>query len=165
MPNEMFTQLPVASTAFMSDILCSVQGYVSPTQLGISTQQTLQQVYNLFTSAGGLPGVNWNTITGSSANLLSNNGYFINSSGVVSLPLPTVAAVGSTITVLEVGSGSFTITQGAGQQITIAPIQTTLGVAGSLTSAIPFASLTLVCVVANTIWQAPVGVQGEFTYV
>lgn len=45
---EMFTSLPTVSNAMMSDIICAVQGYSSPTVLGLSVQETLQQVYNLF---------------------------------------------------------------------------------------------------------------------
>lgn len=45
---EMFTSLPSVGTAMMSDIICAVQGYVSPSNLGLSVQETLQQVYNLF---------------------------------------------------------------------------------------------------------------------
>ncbi|HEY2811775.1 MAG TPA: hypothetical protein VGJ00_10365 [Rhabdochlamydiaceae bacterium] len=47
---EMFTSLPSVSNAMMSDIICAVQGYVSPSNLGLSVQETLQQVYNLFQS-------------------------------------------------------------------------------------------------------------------
>ncbi len=47
---EMFTSLPSVGTAMMSDIICSVQGYSSPSSLGLSVQETLQQVYNLFQS-------------------------------------------------------------------------------------------------------------------
>jgi hypothetical protein len=47
---EMFTELPTTSAAQMSDIICAVQGYVSPSNLGLSVQETLQQVFNLFSS-------------------------------------------------------------------------------------------------------------------
>lgn len=47
---EMFTSLPTTTSAQMSDIICAVQGYVSPSSLGVSVQETLQQVYNLFQS-------------------------------------------------------------------------------------------------------------------
>jgi len=47
---EMFTSLPTTTSAQMSDIICAVQGYVSPSSLGLSVQETLQQVYNLFQS-------------------------------------------------------------------------------------------------------------------
>ena len=48
MPNEMFTQLPAVSNAQMTDIICAVQGYVSSSVPGLSVQETLAQVYNLF---------------------------------------------------------------------------------------------------------------------
>lgn len=47
---EMFTSLPAVSSSQMSDIICAVQGYVSPSSLGLSVQENLQQVYNLFQS-------------------------------------------------------------------------------------------------------------------
>ena len=47
---EMFTSLPMVSNSTLNDIICAVQGYTSPSSLGLSTQQTLQQVYNLFQS-------------------------------------------------------------------------------------------------------------------
>lgn len=48
MSNEIFTQLPTTSAATMADSICAVQGYVSPSSPGLSVQETLQQVYNLF---------------------------------------------------------------------------------------------------------------------
>lgn len=47
---EMITSLPIVSAATMQDIIYAVQGYVSPSVLGTSVQETLQQVYNLFQS-------------------------------------------------------------------------------------------------------------------
>lgn len=47
---EMFTSFPTVSTAMMSDIILAVQGYVNPSNIGISVQESLQQVYNLFQS-------------------------------------------------------------------------------------------------------------------
>src|SRR5690242_1893061 len=47
---QMFTSLPTVSTANMSDIICAVQGFVNPSNPGLSVQETLQQVYNLFQS-------------------------------------------------------------------------------------------------------------------
>lgn len=45
---EMFTELPAVGSAMMSDIICAVQGYSSPSSLGLSVKETLQQVYALF---------------------------------------------------------------------------------------------------------------------
>lgn len=47
---EMFTQLPTVGSAQLTDIICAVQGYVSPSNLGLSVQESLQQVYSLFQS-------------------------------------------------------------------------------------------------------------------
>lgn len=45
---EKFTDLPTVSSAQLTDIICAVQGYVSPSNLGLSVQESLQQIYNLF---------------------------------------------------------------------------------------------------------------------
>lgn len=51
MTQERFTQLPNVTTSELTDIICAVQGFVSePSQLGLSTQQTLGQIFNLFKS-------------------------------------------------------------------------------------------------------------------
>ena len=51
MTQERFTQLPTVITSELSDIICAVQGFVSePLALGLSTQQTLGQIYNLLKS-------------------------------------------------------------------------------------------------------------------
>lgn len=50
MSNEMITSLPSVTAANMSDIIYAVQGYVGPSNLGLSVQETLQQVFNLFQS-------------------------------------------------------------------------------------------------------------------
>src|SRR5580693_9393557 len=50
MANEMFTQLPSVANAQLTDIICAVQGYVSPSSPGTSVQETLQQVFNLMQS-------------------------------------------------------------------------------------------------------------------
>lgn len=47
MANEMFTQLPTTPNAQLTDIICAVQGFVSPSNLGTSVQESLQQVFNL----------------------------------------------------------------------------------------------------------------------
>jgi hypothetical protein len=45
---QKFTELPTVANSTTSDIICAVQGYVSPSNLGLSTQQTLGQVMALF---------------------------------------------------------------------------------------------------------------------
>lgn len=45
---QRFTDLPTVTNAQMTDIICAVQGYVSPSNIGLSVQETLQQVFGLF---------------------------------------------------------------------------------------------------------------------
>lgn len=47
---QKFTDLPTVTNSALTDIICAVQGYVSPSVLGTSTQQTLAQVLSLVSS-------------------------------------------------------------------------------------------------------------------
>lgn len=49
MANEMFTELPTA-TPQLTDIICAVQGFTGPSNLGLSVQETLGQVLGLMLS-------------------------------------------------------------------------------------------------------------------
>lgn len=46
MANERFTDLPVGTPA-LTDIICAVQGYMSPTAVGVSVQETLSSIIAL----------------------------------------------------------------------------------------------------------------------
>lgn len=47
MANERITDLPTVTNASLSDIIYAVQGFTGPSNLGVSVQETLQQVFNL----------------------------------------------------------------------------------------------------------------------
>lgn len=81
-----------------------------------------------------------------------NNGYFANSGGTVTISLPASSAVGD---VFEASgyAGLFQITQAAGQRVRFGPLQSTLGVGGSVTSTAVGDSISLRCTVADTTWQ------------
>jgi hypothetical protein len=119
---EMFTSLPTVSSAQMSDIICAVQGYVSPTNLGLSVQENLQQIYNLFQSniilynAGNPNGV----LAGSTYQLCWDT-----LDGI--LYVCTVTGIAST----AVWSKSITLTAGSG--ITIAQSGSNIVVSSSAT--------------------------------
>jgi hypothetical protein len=94
----------------------------------------------------------WSTIFASQA-LVADNGYIcVVPGGALVLSLPAVAGLGSEIEIVLDGATSFQITQGAGQQIRYAQIETTLGVGGSLTSTAQGDSLRLVCVISGLRW-------------
>ena len=128
----------------------------STTTRGASAFDSSQfSVTDGFVSLVGATGLIKEVITASQA-LEVNHGYYV-TSGTVSLSLPTTSSVGDTIAVslaTVTGGNSWTITQGAGQQIYVAQFPSTLGVTGNATSGSASCSVTLECIVANTIWMA-----------
>ncbi len=112
------------------------------------------------------PGLQWVTVGAATATLAPNTGYIINySGGAATLTLPTVSAIGDEIVVMGFSSGGYSIAQNVGQQIIIASDTTTSGAGGSITTTNQYDAITLRCMMANTIWGTPCGVQGIFTIV
>lgn len=99
------------------------------------------------TAAGFL----WNAISANQS-LTAANGYICVGGGDLSLSLPATSSVGDQIAVLLDGSDSFTITQGAGQQIRMGILQTTLGSSGSINSLMQGDGILLVCKEDNDLW-------------
>ena len=95
----------------------------------------------------------WNVETGTSANMAVNNGYIANNAGTVTFTLPDSAAVGDIVRVTSI-QAAWSIAQNAGETIYFGSSSTTTGVGGSLTSTDTRDAIELVCVVANTDWQA-----------
>ena len=94
----------------------------------------------------------WYTITAASQVMTSNNGYAANNAGVVTLTLPVSSSPGDLLEIAGLGAGGWLIAQGAGQQIHIGSVASTLGAGGSVASTNQYDSLKLRCLVANTIW-------------
>lgn len=93
----------------------------------------------------------WNKISASQT-LAVNNGYFCTGGATLSLLLPATSNVGDTIDVCLVGSTGWTITQGAGQQIKMGNLSSTVGVGGSLSSTQQGDTITMVCLTTNLTW-------------
>ncbi len=98
-------------------------------------------------------GFNWSIITGTSATMAIEHGYITNNAGLVTLTLPTTAAVGSSIAVTGKGAGGWKIAQNAGQTIYFGASTTTTGAGGSLASTAVRDTVELVCVTANNDWN------------
>ena len=94
----------------------------------------------------------WNEETGTSASMAVNNGYIANNAGLVTLTLPTTAAVGDVVRVVGKGAGGWKIAQNAGETIYFGVSTTTTGVGGSLDSTEDRDAVELVCVTANDDW-------------
>lgn len=124
----------------------AVTGYVlSATDAGV-----MSWVAN---GSGGGGGMTWNEETGTSATMSVDNGYIANNAALVTLTLPTTAAVGKVIRVSGKGAGGWKIAQNASEIIHFGSSDTTTGTGGSLASTATRDAVELVCVVADTEWN------------
>lgn len=98
-------------------------------------------------------GFTWNEETGTSANMVVNNGYITNNAGLVTVTLPSTAAVGDVVRVTGKGAGGWRIAQNASQTIYFGTMATTTGVGGRLDSTQQRDSIELLCVTANNDWN------------
>lgn len=89
----------------------------------------------------------WENVTTSTKQMEENTGYVTdNSVTPVTFTLPTTAAFGTTIKVVGMSPGGWTIEQNFGQQIMFNSSLTTLGSSGGLSSLIYTDSVELLCV-------------------
>jgi len=103
------------------------------------------------TASGG--GLTWNEVTGTSQAAAINNGYICNNAGLVTVTLPSTAALGSVVRVTGKGAGGWLIAQNAGETIYFGTSTTTTGVGGSLASSAQRDSVELVCITADNDWN------------
>lgn len=99
-------------------------------------------------SASGMGAFTWVVTAGGTAGV--NTGYFTsNGASLVTITLPSTAAVGDTIRISGLATGGWLLAQNAGQTVNIGGSSTTTGASGSLASTAQFDSIELVCCVAN----------------
>jgi hypothetical protein len=109
--------------------------------------------HRLLVSVASGGGVEWTEVTGTSVSAAVNNGYILNNAGLVTLTIPTTAAVGDVLRVVGKGAGGFTIAQNTSESINYGDNTTTTGTGGSLSSTHRYDAVDLVCVTANTVWN------------
>ncbi len=114
------------------------------------------------TIAGG--GTPWIVVTAATQALSVDNGYIGNRGTAITYTLPATSAVGGLIRITNIGAGLPVIAQNALQSINFTATTTTVGVGGSLTAVEQFASIELVCVVADLQWCV-LNSTGNFTIV
>lgn len=105
-----------------------------------------------------------NDVTTTSDNLTVNSIAITNNGALVTLTLPTTAAIGKRILIRGLGAGGWKIAQNASQIIHLGSSATTTGAGGSLASTNRYDCVELTCVVANTEFVCS-GVQGILTVV
>ena len=115
------------------------------------------------TISGGGGGYTWTEVTGTTQTMAANNGYITNNPALVTLTLPTTAALGTTLSIAGKGAGGWKIAQNAGQEIFFGLSATTIGVTGYLQSTQQFDSIELLCITADTQWTVITGPQGAIT--
>ena len=96
----------------------------------------------------------WNTEAGTPVQMVINNAYINQAAGLTTLTLPATAAVGSLVTLCGRGAGGWKIAQNASQEIQVGSMASTNGVGGYVASTNRYDTVSLVCCVANTTWQA-----------
>jgi hypothetical protein len=100
----------------------------------------------------------WTEVTGTSQSAAVNEHYLTNNASLVTVTLPTTAAVGDMLTVQGLGAGGWKIAQNASEQIiwmaggVDSSHETTVGTGGSLASTDRYDAVTLICITANTTW-------------
>ena len=106
----------------------------------------------------------WTVVAGTSQTAAINNGYITNNAGLVTVTLPSTAAVGSVVEVAGLGAGGWKVAQNAGQTIHFGNANTTAGTGGSLASTLTYDAIRLLNIVANTDWSV-LSVMGNITFV
>lgn len=106
--------------------------------------------------------LSWTEVTGTSASMAINSGYIANNAGLVTLTLPSTAALGSIVEVSGKGAGGWRIAQNAGQTIYFGSSTSTTGATGHIDSSATRDSVRLLCVTANNDWNV-LGCQGNIS--
>ena len=113
---------------------------------------------------GGGGGITWNTVSGTSQSAVVNNGYITNNASLVTVTLPSTAAVGDMVEVAGKGAGGWKVAQNASQVIHMDGVDSTTGTGGSLASTVKYDAVRLLCITANTDWLVLSGI-GNLTVV
>ena len=130
---------------------------IAPTPITVGTSPILFALYSMTTPQS----FGWNEVTGTTAPMLSNQGYVSNNPSQVALQLPISSMFGDEIAVSGKGAGGWIIDCGAGQSVAIGSVSTTSG--GSVASTNYTDSVRLVCIVPNLQWTTTGSPQGSLS--
>lgn len=113
----------------------------------------------LTTSAPAGGGITFSEVTGTTQTAAINTGYITNNASLVTVTLPSTAALGSVVEIVGKGAGLWRLGQPAGLTIRFGNVSTTTGTGGWLGASHRYDSVRLVCTTANTEWTV-VSAQG-----
>jgi hypothetical protein len=103
-------------------------------------------------------------VTGTSQSMAVNTDYIANNAALVTLTLPTTAALGSEFGIFYKGAGGWKVAQNLGQQIRMGTSTTTSGTGGSLASFAAGDCIKIKCITADTLFEV-FSSQGNITVV
>lgn len=109
----------------------------------------MPRVFSTSRSSGG---ITWVNVTGTSQSASINTGYIANNASLVTITLPTTAAIGSVIEISGKGAGGWKLAQNSGQTVNFGSTVTTSGATGSLTSTNQYDCIRIICATTNTGW-------------
>jgi len=155
-PISLGGNLTTAEALTLAGAFAATFNFTAATNITFPTSGTLATTSSI---------ASFSEVTGTSQSMANNTIYLANNAALVTLTLPTTAAVGTMISVIGKGAGGFKIAQNASQLIHLGSAVTTTGVAGSLASTNQFDSVTLYCTVADTVWTNLSAPQGSLTVV
>lgn len=103
-------------------------------------------------------------VTGTSQAMTVSTEYLANNAALVTLTLPSTAAIFEKVFVGGKGAGLFKIAQNSGQTINLLGTPTTTGTGGSLIATEQYGSIEVECIATNTTWRCN-QITGNFTVV
>lgn len=106
---------------------------------------------NMEVSGGSVS--SWTDVSGTSQQMAINAGYAANNGSLVTLTLPTTAAIGSFIVVTGKGAGGWKVAQNSGQTIYFGNLASTTGATGFIASTLQRDVVYLRCVSTDNDWQ------------
>jgi len=101
-------------------------------------------------SAGG--SLVWTEVTGTTQAAAVMSGYITNNVALVTVTLPSTAAVGERVAIAGKGAGLWKIAQNSGQTVHFGSIDTTTGTGGYLAATVRYDCVELICTTADTDW-------------
>lgn len=152
---------PAIPTSFVTDSGTAIPALNVLQVLGgtdITTSGAGNTILVTFTGAAGLT---WNVVTSANnpVTLVASNAYIAKGASPVNFVLPAGAAIGDSFRIVGYGN-LWTLTQNAGQSITIGFVTSTPGVGGSVQATMISDGLELVCVTKNLEFYE-IGIQGN----
>ena len=146
---EPITQLPLITSLTSNDLFAVVDVTdFSESPVGTTKKVTAAQIQSFVIGE-----TDWIVVTSGPVTLVAGDGYIANGLAIIDFTLPVTANVGDQFYVEGLGSGLFRINQNAGQYVIYDSFQTSIGVSGYTISTNSGDGLTLLCVVANTVFK------------